>query len=97
MSLAPRMRAACLAAEDYWLAQPGVEMVIRASDHLFYPAQHLPRLEAAIRRLHALVRSTAIYTEDSSSILPDSSKAATCIVGSSCSMHVMWHERHLPL
>ena len=47
-----------MCAEEYWLAQPGVETRIRASDHLFYPRQHLPRLEAAIRRLHALVCDT---------------------------------------
>ena len=49
----------CMRAEEYWLAQPGVETRIRASDHLFYPRQHLPRLEAAIRRLHALVCCTS--------------------------------------
>lgn len=39
------------------MAHPSVETRIRASDHLFYPAHHLPRLEAAIRRLHGLARA----------------------------------------
>ena len=57
-------------AEEYWLAQPGVETRIRASDHLFYPSQHLPRLEAAIRRLHALVCRTPYVYSTPGLVLP---------------------------
>ena len=45
--------------EDYWVRHPEAAVTIKASAHIGYD-HHVPRLEAAIRRLHALVGNAVV-------------------------------------